>query len=309
MNELEEMRSFVRLVDAGSATRAAAQRGVAVSAISRRMKELEDRLGVQLVQRTTRRMRLTEEGGLFYDRAVRLLADLAEAEAEVTRQSGQLKGRLRVAAPVSFGVAHLAPAICAFMHAHPEIVIELDMSDRRVDLVEEGVDVAIRVGELEASTLRARKISSVNHVVCAAPALLRAFGPVRHPSDLEGAPGLCYSNLSAPTVWRYQGPDGETGAVTVVSRLQANNGDALRETAVAGHGFLCEPSFIVHSAVERGLLAPLLTTYRWHDMGVYALYPPTRRLSPRVRRFIDFLADRFGAAPYWEAFLNKDTEA
>lgn len=304
MSELEEIRSFVALVEAGTATKAAARRGLAVSAISRRLKELEERLSVQLVQRTTRRMRITEEGHLFYERCVRLLADLAEAEAEVSRGTSQLKGPIKVATPVTFGVSHLSSAVATFLRQYPEITMRLDMSDRRVDLIEEAFDLAIRIGTLDDSTLRARKLTDVQHVVCAAPSLLNTFGPVRQPNDLEGAPGLCYGNLPQPATWKYRGPEGERGVVTVNPRLEATNGDALREAAVAGHGFLCEPSFIVHQAVEQGLLRPLLTEYRWYEMGIYAVYPATRHVSQRVRHFIDFLADRFGAEPSWEAFLR-----
>ena len=297
------MRSFVQLVDSGSATKAASVRGLAVSAISRRMKELEARLGVQLLNRTTRTMSLTDEGRSFYDRAVQILSDLKDAEDEVMQTGGALSGVLKVAAPVSFGVAHLSPAISAFMHAHPEITIRLDMSDRRVDLVEDGFDLAIRIGALKDSSLIARKIGAFRHVVCAAPSFFAARAVPERPEDIEGWPGLCYGNLQHPEVWTYSGPNEKQGNVTVEPRLIANNGDALREAAIAGHGILCEPSFIVHGAVERGLLQPILTEYRWYDMAIYAVYPPTRHLSRRVRRLIDFLSGRFGDNPYWDDFL------
>lgn len=305
MSELEEMRAFVQLVDAGTATKAAALKGVAVSAISRRMKDLEARLGVQLLQRTTRRMNLTAEGTVFYKRSVQLLADLAEAEAEITQQSSVLRGKLKVATPLSFGVAHLSPAIAAFMHAHPDIVVELDMSDRRVDLVEEGFDLAVRIGTLKDSSMMARKLADVRHVVCGAPSLFRQFGVPQQPADLEGWPGLCYGNLPNPPLWTFTDKDGASGSVLVSTRLQATNGDALRDAAVAGLGVLCEPSFIVHQAIERRLLQPILTDYRWYEMGIYAVYPPTRHLSSRVRRFIDFLTERFGPNPYWDEFLEN----
>ena len=306
MNELEELRTFVQLVDSGSATRAAAVRGVAVSAISRRLKELEQRLGVQLLQRTTRRMHLTDEGQLFYRRATRILGELTEAELEVTRYSTQLKGTLKIAAPVGFGVAHLVPAVTAFMHQHPELNLQLDMSDRRIDLLEEGFDLAIRIGSLAASALRARRIADFDHVVCAAPSLLNRVGTPTHPADLEGAPALCYGNLARPEHWRYQHHSrDEEGEFDVSPRLLATNGDAIREAAIAGHGYACEPSFIVHRAVEQGQLVPLFLDYRWYDMGIYAVYPETRHVSQRVRAFIDFLVDRFGTDPYWNRFITR----
>lgn len=304
MNELEQIRTFVQLVDAGSSTKAAELRGLAVSAISRRMKELENRLGVQLLQRTTRKMHLTDAGRVFYERCVQLLADLADAEAEVTESNAVLRGRLRVAVPLSLGIAHLVPAIVEFMNCHPELRIELDMSDRQVDLVEEGFELAIRVGRLRDSSLMARKIGDFRHVVCASPDFLSVCGEPEHPADMRGWPALCYSHLSRPSSWHFDSGTGDSGSVDVEARMLSTNGDALREAAIAGLGVICEPSFIVHDAVERGLLKVVLQQYRWHDMAIYAVYPPTRHLSTKVRRFIDFLARRFGDEPYWEAFLR-----
>lgn len=305
MNELEEIRSFVHLVDAGSATRAAELRGLATSAISRRMKDLETRLGVQLVKRTTRTMSLTDEGRLFYDRCVRLLAELAEAEAEVTQQNTHLSGKLKVAAPLSFGVKHFAPSIAEFMQLHPDIDVELDLSDRRVDLVEEGFDLAIRIGELADSSLMARKVASCRHVVCASPEYFSKYGLPERPVDLEGMHGLCYANLPNPTLWQYRDNDGNKSAVKVKPRLLATNGDALKEAAIAGVGVLCEPSFIVHRAIDEGKLYPVLIDYRWYNMGIYAVYPSTRHLSVRVRTLIDFLSKLFGEKPYWETCLDR----
>lgn len=301
------MRSFVQLVNAGTATKAADIRGVAVSAISRRMKDLETRLGVQLLQRTTRKMNLTAEGRLFYDHAVRILADLADAEAEVTQQSQVLTGTLKIATPLSFGVAHLSSAISAFMHAHQELTVNLDMSDRQVDLLEEGFDLAIRIAALRDSTLMARRIANFRHVVCASPGFFKEHGMPTHPSQLEGLPGLCYGNLPNPPLWSYRGPDGSQGTVLVKSRLLSTSGDALRDAAIAGLGVLCEPSFIVHRAIENGQLQPALIDYRWYDMAIYAVYPATRHLSFRVRAFVDFLVGRFGEKPYWEACLDQST--
>jgi len=305
MSDLEEIRSFVQLVDAGTATRAAEIRGTAVSAISRRLKDLETRLGVQLLQRTTRKMNLTEEGRLFYDRAVRILSDLAEAEAEVSRQSAVLKGKLKIAAPLSFGVAHLSPALSAFMQAHPDIEVKLDMSDRQVDLLEEGFDLAIRIGDLKDSTLMARKIAPICHVVCAAPAFFEAHGIPQHPEDLSGLPGLCYGNFPNPSAWSYRGPDGETGTVMVHPRLESTNGDSIREAAIAGLGVLCEPTFILNEAITAGALQPVLLDYRWHNMALYAVYPATRHVPQRVRALIDFLVDRFGETPYWDCCIER----
>ncbi len=302
---MEEIRTFINLVEAQSATAAAERMGVAVSAVSRRMKELESRLGVQLITRTTRTMHLSEAGELYYRRCRQLIDDFEEAQFEVSQASRQLKGRLRVSAPLSFGVSHLAPAVVEFMHLHPELIIDVDLSDRRVDLVKEGYDLAVRVGALEDSSLRTRKISSVRHVVCAAPEFLSRHGVPEKPDDLNGLSGLCYSNLNRPERWEYQSSEGEQGFVRVAMKMSSNNGDLLREAAIKGLGVLCEPSFIIHSAVEKGELIPVLTDYQWYGMDIVAIYPQTRHLSVKVRTFIDFLVERFGDKPYWEAFLEK----
>lgn len=302
MSELEEIRIFVQLVEFQSATQVAERMGVANSAVSRRLKELESRLGVQLIRRTTRRMSLTESGEIYYQRCKSILESLEEAQAEITQSTSDLKGRLRIATPVTFGVNHLASAIAAFMSKYPEMEIDLDMSDRRVDLVEEGFDLAIRIGTLEDSTLIAKKLAPVSHVVCASPDFFQQHGIPQTPDDLMGVQGLCYGNLKKPDTWHYQGKDGNTGEVKVALRMKSNNGDALREAAIAGLGVICEPNFIMHDAIKRGLLTAVLSDYKWYNMDIYAIYPQTKHLSIKVRTFIDFLIGRFGTKPYWEDF-------
>ncbi len=305
MNEFSQIKTFVVLVECRSISKAAEKMEVAVSAVSRRLKELESSLGVQLVQRTTRKMHLTEAGEKFYQRCNRLLDDFEEAKLEASNTATALSGTLRISTPLSFGVAHLSPAIAAFMHLHPQIKVDLDMSDRRIDLVEEGLDLAIRIGTLEDSSLMARKLASVRHVVCASPDFIQQFGKPHTPQDLAELPALCYGNLSQPGTWHYRDKDNNAANVKVAMRMRATNGDALVEAAVAGLGILCEPSFIVHGAVERGALVPVLTDYQWYAMNIYAVYPQTKHVPARVRAFIDFLASHFGDTPYWERFLTK----
>lgn len=304
MNEFSQIRTFVTLVECHSISKAAEKMDVAVSAVSRRLKELESSLGVQLIQRTTRKMHLTEVGEKFYRRCGSLLDDLEEAKQEASDTATALSGTLRIATPLSFGVAHLSPAIAAFMHLHPQIKIDLDMSDRRIDLVEEGLDLAIRIGKLEDSTLMARKLASVRHVVCASPDFFNRYGTPETPQDLSDMPALCYGNLRQPGTWQYRDKENKAASVKVPIRMQATNGDALVEAAVAGLGILCEPSFIVHGAVERGVLTPVLTDLQWYAMNIYAVYPQSKHLPARVRVFIDFLASHFGDTPYWEHFLT-----
>jgi DNA-binding transcriptional LysR family regulator len=294
MSELQEIRVFVNLVEANSSTKAAEQMGVAISAISRRMKELETRLGVQLVQRTTRRMSLTEDGKFFY-----------EATTEVSRSAKSLKGVIKLSTPLSFGVSHLSPVIAKFMQSHQQIEMNLDMTDRRVDLVEEGVDLAIRIGELDDSSLVARKLAPIRHVVCCSPDLLKKHGPIEQPSDLLNIPALCYANLKTPSRWHYQDPNGKPGSLRMTARLLSTNGDAIRDAAKAGVGVICEPTFIIHKAIEQGHLIPVLQDHVWHKMNLYAVYPNTRNLSTRVRTFIDYMVESFGDKPYWDECLIK----
>jgi DNA-binding transcriptional LysR family regulator len=305
MNEFSQIKTFVALVESRSISKAAEKMDIAVSAVSRRLKEVESNLGVQLVQRTTRKMHITEAGEKFYRRCGRLLDDFEEAKQEASNTATALSGTLKIATPLSFGVAHLSPAIAAFMHLHPQIKIDLDMSDRRIDLVEEGLDLAIRIGTLEDSSLMARKLASVRHVVCASPDFFNRYGTPETPQDLSELPALCYGNLDQPDTWHYRDKDNSPAKVKVPLRMRATNGDALVEAAVAGLGILCEPSFIVHGAVERGVLIPALTDYQWYAMNIYAVYPQTRYVPARVRAFIDFLISHFGDTPYWEHFLSE----
>lgn len=309
MDRFEDLRCFVQVVDHGSVTRAARALRLAPSAVSRRIKELEARLGTQLLVRTTRRMSVTDAGRSFHDRARRILGDLEEAEREVSDRHAALSGTLRVAMPLTFGAAHLTPILVEFMRAHPGVVIDADFSDRIVDLVAEGFDLAIRIGNLRDSSLIARKIADVADVVCAAPALIGRLGQPGHPDELRDWPALAYTNVERPDIWRWRGPDGSTGTVPLNVRLRCNSGAVLRDAAIAGLGVAREPSFIVHDAIERGKLVPLLPGYRWHELAIHTVYPPTRHLSARARAFIDFVGERIGPRRDWEACINRQAEA
>lgn len=300
MDRFVELESFVRVVDAGTITAAAERLGVAKSVVSRRLRELETRLGAQLLQRTTRTMSLTDSGRSLYERAVRLLDDLDEAELTVSERHGELAGRLRVAAPLTFGMRHLAPAIEDFACRHREVSFDLDFNDRLVDLVEEGFDLGIRIARLEDSSLIARRLAETELVVCASPAYLEAHGRPRAPEELTAHRCLVYSNASSPEIWGYESSEGDRAEVHVPIHLRANNGDFLTEMAIAGLGVVLEPDFIVYDAIERGELVPLLTDHRWPTVAVHAIYPPTRFLSRRVRELIDFLAERFEGTPRWQ---------
>ncbi|MDJ0926587.1 MAG: LysR family transcriptional regulator [Gammaproteobacteria bacterium] len=302
MSQIDEMRSFVRVVEAGSITAAAAQLDVAKSAVSRRLSDLEERLGAKLLVRSTRRMSLTDAGRAYFDRAVRILGDIAEADAEVTGASRKLAGKIRLAAPLSFGLLHLSPAITEFACSHRDVEFDLDLNDRPVDLVGEGFDVAVRIAELDDSSLVARRLSPIRHVLCASPMYWDEHGRPDEPAQLVDHMALRYTN--APTLgWTYTRPDGTNGEIRLQSHLLANNGDFLCQAGIAGLGILLQPSFIVHRAIEAGKLEPVLTDYRWRELTAYAVYPANRFLPARVRALIDFLTARFGDDPYWDNCL------
>lgn len=300
MDRFADMQIFVKVVEVGSISGAADKLDIAKSAVSRRLSELESRLGVQLLQRTTRRLNLTESGRAYYERCQQILADVEETEQAVSSVHGALSGKLRVTLPLSFGLLHLAPLIDAFCAQHPAIDFELDFNDRQVDLMQEGFDVAIRIAQLEDSSLIARRLTVIRHIVCASPAYLSAHGLPVTPEDLAQHTGLGYSNRSNPGTWAYATAGGEARNATIPIKLKANNGDFLCRMAIAGHGILMLPTFYVAGPVMRGELMPILSECRWPELNAYAVYPPTRHLSTRVRAFVDFLAERLGGVPKWD---------
>jgi DNA-binding transcriptional LysR family regulator len=305
MARLEDMETFVRVVEAGSISGAADRLGIAKSAVSRRITDLEERLGAQLFRRTTRKLSMTDTARRYYERCILILADIQEAEQAVLDEHATLRGSLRVAVPLSFGLLHLGPAIEAFMEQHPDVEFDLDFNDRQVDLLSEGFDVALRIADLPDSSLIARRLAPIHLIACASPAYLALHGTPTTPDELGDHDCLTYSNMVNPGVWRYVSPDGKQSSVRVHSRLQANNGDFLCQAAIAGQGITRQPSFLVYKAIEQGQLVPLLCDYGWHSVNAYAVYPQTRHLSQRVRAFVDFLVERFSGVPYWDEFLNK----
>ncbi len=304
MDRFSELDAFVQIARSGSISAAAERLNVAKSAVSRRLADLEARLGVQLFNRTTRRVTLTEAGSNFLSRASALLDDLEEAEAEASAGMTELIGKLKIAAPLSFGLKHLQPVLSKFIDAHPGLDLEIDFSDRKVDLIEEGFDVAVRIGALADSSLIARKLCPVRQVVAAAPAFWKEYGAPAHPRDLEKLPCIRYSNIARPEIVPYWGPGGEAGSLTATIKMLANNGDFLTDMAIDGHGYLIEPTFFLVEPVEAGALQPALCNFAWAPANLFVLYPPTRRLSQRVRVFIDALVERFHNNPYWDERIN-----
>ncbi len=309
MNKLEEYQAFIAVVETGSFTAAAERLGIAKSAVSRRVAALEERLGVQLLRRTTRVLNLTDSGKSFYEHGSRLLADVDEAEAAIRQQHGELSGRLRVALPLSFGVRHMCGPIATFSKRHPRVRFDLDLNDRRVDLIEDDIDVALRIGRLSDSSLIARRLFDVHGVVCASPNYLRSHDTPKTPQDLKDHDCLVYSNIAEPTLWSCEDRDGNREEVHIEPALLAGSGDFLANAAAHGLGIVLQPTFIAAEAIRRGNLIPVLTDYRWPVSTAYAVYPPTRHLSFRVRAFIDFLADKFSGIPPWDRDCDTDSSA
>jgi len=300
MGRLAAMQAFVRVAETRSFSEAARRLNLSKSVVSRQISALECDLGVRLFNRTTRALALTEIGSAYYERVSRILADIAETEQSVGHLQAAPRGRLRVNAPMSFGILHLAPALPDFLAAYPEVDVEMAMNDRTIDLLEEGFDLAIRIGRLSDSSLVARRLAPVRIVVCAAPAYLAAHGAPQTPADLKNHDCLLYTNEDSPRDWRFTTPEGAPWAVEVKGRLAANNGDTLRVATLAGQGIARLPSFLVGQDLQAGTLVSLIPDYMQEDLAVHAVYPQARLLSPKVRAFIDFLAARFGPRPYWD---------
>ncbi|MBK1696262.1 LysR family transcriptional regulator [Rhodovibrio salinarum] len=297
---LSAMAVFARVVEEGSFSHAARGLGLSKSAVSKQVGRLEDRLGVRLLNRTTRQLSLTEAGTAFYEHCRQLVADAEAAESAVTHLAAAPRGTLRVNAPMSFGQLHVAPALPEFLAAYPELSVEMQLSDRTVDLIEEGFDLAIRIGQLRDSSLIARRLAPLRQVLCAAPSYLAAQGRPEHPHDLKDHECLIYSYLSWGREWRFQGVDGEL-RVPIRGRLEINNGDALLAAARQGFGIVMLPSFLGADDLKAGRLEPLLQD--WCEPaagGIHAVFPASRNLSPKVRVFVDYLARRFAGQPYWE---------
>jgi DNA-binding transcriptional LysR family regulator len=302
MGRLEEMQAFLRTAEVQSFTGAAQRLGLSKSMVSQRVADLEARLGVRLLNRTTRRLSLTEAGQVFLEGCSRAIREVEEAEEAASRHGSELRGTLRIAAPLSFALLHLRPAMLDFMTAHPELEVYLDMDDRVIDLIQGGYDMALRIGRLPDSSLIARRLGPTRTVVCASPAYLIERGRPEHPSQLSGHECLLYTGTARSDHWSFQ-IDGQWVGVPVHGRLQANNGDMLLSAAVAGYGIALLPSFIVGTALERGDLTCLLNGFPTPDGAIHAVYPAARQVSQRVRAFSDFLAERIGKNPYWDRFL------
>jgi DNA-binding transcriptional LysR family regulator len=288
MDKFLEMKTFAAVVDGGSFVQAADALDMSKPAVSRHVAELEQRLGVRLLQRTTRKLSLTEEGRLFYGRCKTVLADVEVAEEEITAKSVAVKGLIRVNVPVSFGLWELAPLWPDFMSKFPDVALDITFADRMVDLVEEGYDLAIRIARLPNSSMISRKLASTRLVLCASPGYLKKHGKPKHPSELADHAVLSYSLLSTGDQWNFDGPDGAV-SVTVKPIMRTNSGDTCVAAARKHKGVVLQPSFMVNADLQSGALLELMPTYRSINFGIFAVYPTRQYVSPKVRALIDFL--------------------
>ncbi|WP_407850801.1 LysR substrate-binding domain-containing protein [Bordetella petrii] len=299
MDRFEEMRVFTAVVEAGSFVKAAETLRMSKAGVSRHLTELETRLGARLIQRTTRRQSLTEEGQLFYERCKVLLAEVEDAETEVNSRSGEVGGLLRVNAPLTFGVRHLAPLWGVFKAQHPKLMLDITLADRVVDLVDEGYDMAVRISQLADSTLVSRRLASTRMVLCASPDYLRRHGAPAHPRELAAHGTIAYSYWAGRDEWRFLGPEGEVN-VRIQPLMRANNGDTCLAAALAHLGVVLQPTFLVGEALRAGELVELMPQYRCAELGIYGVYPTRRHVPPRVRALLEFLAAHFAQPPWPE---------
>lgn len=293
MDRLTEMEAFATVVDQGGFTDAARKMGISKSAVSKHVSSLEARLGARLLNRTTRRVSPTEIGLAYYDRARRVLNDAGEADAMVNAMQSEPSGLLRISVATDFGVKHLSPVLSGFLHQFPEIQINMVLNNRYVELISEGFDLALRVGDLEDSTLRARKLSSTSKRMIAAPSYLERYGRPKRIDDLSDHKLLHYSNQSSGNLWKVTAPSGEKRQVRTAGWLTVNDGQSLLNAAKSGLGIAYLPSFLFEEAVSRGEVVEVLPDLPYETLGIYAVYPPGRFTQPKVRAFIDFLVREF----------------
>jgi DNA-binding transcriptional LysR family regulator len=299
MDTLDGMRTFVSVIREGSFSRAADRLGISPQLASKYVAQLESRLGARLINRTTRRISITEAGQAYYERSRDVLAQIEEMESAVGDATAAARGTLRINAPMTFGTMHLSAAIAEYQCNQREVTVDLTLDDRVVDIVSEGYDIAIRIGKLQESSLVARQLAPVRLVVCGSPDYLAEHGIPESPGELTDHECLHYTLASDSGRWRFKDA-GHARDVKINGRFSANNGDALRLAALAGRGLVMQPTFIVGDDIRAGRLQIVLADYEADPLAVYAVYAHRQYLSAKVRTFVDFLGDYFGSPPYWE---------
>ncbi|MCY6382281.1 LysR family transcriptional regulator [Hoeflea prorocentri] len=298
MNKFDDLEVFAQVVSAGSLSAAGRELGLSPAVVSKRLRRLEERIGTRLIQRTTRQISLTEAGQGYYERIVAVLAGIEEAEAFVTRRSQQARGLLKVSAPSTFGRLHIAPHLKTFMGANPDLSVSLSLTDSYVDIVAEGFDIAIRIGELSDSSLVARQLAPVRRILCAAPSYVAENGMPESIEDLERHICLPPHNNEP---WKLEGPDGPL-LYRPSGPLMTDSSEVIRETLISGLGIALRSTWDVSQELKDGKLVQVLPDYRGsRNVAVYAIYASRRFLPTKVRVFVDYLAELYGPRPYWEA--------
>ncbi|GAB4061381.1 LysR family transcriptional regulator [Uliginosibacterium sediminicola] len=290
MDTLMSMRVFHTVVEMQSFTAAASQLAMSTAMTSKHVQHLEEHLGARLLNRTTRKLSLTDSGQAYFERCSQILSDIKESEAEVLSLTATPQGLLRVTMPVSFAVRHVEPMLSHYMRTWPDVQLDLFLSDRLTDLIESNIDVALRIGHAVDANLIARQLASNRMIVCAAPDYLRQHGVPQTPAALVDHNCLLYSYAAAANEWRMQGRDGEH-LVKVSGNVKINNGDLLNQLAIAGQGIICQPEFLVRAELDAGLLVEILQDYALPRIGIYAVYASRKHLSAKIRSFVDCMAD------------------
>ncbi len=297
MDKYQEMRVFTAVVDAASFVAAGDALNMSKAAVSRYVSDLEQRLGVRLMHRTTRKLSLTSEGEVFLTRCRDILSSIEASEAELSTRSVTASGLLKASVPVSFGIRHLAPLWSTFLDKHPQVTLDVQLADRVIDLVEEGFDLAVRIARLPDSSLISRQLASTRLVLCAAPSYLARRGAPRHPSELAQHDVMGYSLMAMGDQWQFSGPDGPVSA-KVRPRMWSNNGDSCVAAALQGAGILLQPTFLIDQELASGQLVEILPQFRSVELGIYAVYPSRKFVLPKVRALVAFLEEKLGDAPW-----------
>ena len=305
MDRIDSMGVFAKVVAKQSFSGAARELHLSQAAVSKHVRALENWLGAQLLNRTTRRLNVTEIGALVYERCERILDEINEVQQSTSALQTAPRGVLHLAAPVSFGITQLGPALADYLSCYPEVAVDLTLDDRFVDLVEEGFDLALRVGSLKDSSLLVRRLAPVRFVLCASPGYIKQYGAPREPDDLSNHRCLFSSLRAVPGEWRFSGPHGEV-SLHISGRFRSNNGNILHAATLAGAGIGLAPTFVVGKDLAEGRLVSLMADYQPIESELSAIYPPGKNLSAKVRSLIDFLAARFGPEPPWDEWRRPE---
>ena len=308
MDKLTSMLVFTKVAKAGSFAAAAKELGLSRAMATKHVMQLENGLGIRLLNRTTRHLNLTEVGAVYLERCRQILDDMEEMELAVTRLQTEPRGLLKVSATPFFGSYHLIPAISAYMEVYPDVHVDLTLQTSYVDLIEEGFDLAIQLDDLQDSSLIARSLGTSQRVVCGSPAYFKKFGTPKSPEELRNHNCLVNLSLAPRDQWQFNIPGGETMTIKVQGTLQANVADALRIAALSGLGLVILPTYRVGQDIRKSRLQAILTEYVPAPLEIHAVYPHRKHLSAKVRTFVDFLHDRFHPKPYWEEWAQDQLQ-